>query len=192
MQKKYLKKQASDIKVLDYGAGFGNLLILASEIGFDGYAYEYSTERIRFLEDKGIKTIDNNTNMLFDFIIVNQVVEHLTSPKIALEEIVSKLKKNGIIYFSVPNCPDIENQLKKTVTITEANELYQFLQNASVSAFQHINFFSNANLKYFFRKNGMQIIFPINQAFNNPISLKSFIRPFYNYYLRTNFFIRKK
>lgn len=85
--KKQLKKQTSEIKVLDYGAGFGDLLILASEMGFDTYAYEYSTERIRFLESKGIKTITNNCDMLFDFIIANQVFEHLTYPKLVLEEI---------------------------------------------------------------------------------------------------------
>lgn len=189
--KKLLEKDIAKIKILDYGAGFGDILVLANEMGFDSYAFEYSTERISYLEGKGIKTIDDEDEILFDFIIVNQVFEHLTYPKDVIKIITSKLNKNGIVYLSVPNCPQIENKLKKTNNITDAKELHKVLLDASVGAFQHINFFNKKNLKFFVMKNKLTPIIPFKYALVKPLSIKSFIKPYYNYYFATSYFLRR-
>lgn len=190
LAKEQIKKDISEIKVLDYGAGFGDLLIIATKLGFDTYAYEYSSERIQFLRNKGIKVVEKNDNMLFDFIIINQVVEHLTYPDKVLKEIITKLDKNGIIYFNVPNCYNVEKRLMQTKNIINANELFKVLLEANVSAFQHINFFNNYNLKRLFKKNGLKIISPFKQAIIKPKSFKSIIRPFYVYFFRTDFYLK--
>lgn len=187
----YFKKDTSKIKVLDYGAGFGDSLVTANKMGFDSYAFEYSTERIRYLEGKGINVITNNSNMLFDFIIVNQILEHITNPTEILNDIHSKLDKTGLVYIAVPNCTSIEKKLKKTENITNEKELHKTLLDASVGAFQHINFFNNYNLKLLLKKQGFKINTPYHQAFVKPISIKSFIKPFYNYFFGTSFFLTK-
>lgn len=186
--KKQLKMKPSKIKLLDYGAGFGDSLLLAKEMGFDSYAYEYSNERIQYLEEKGIKTIGDKNEMLFDFIIVNEILEHLTYPNEILEAIISKLEKNGIVYIAVPNCLHIEKKLKKTDNITDAKEIHRILRDASVGAFQHINFFTNYSLKLILRRTGLKPITPLQQAFIKPLSIKSIIRPFYLYYFGSTFF----
>lgn len=189
--KKKLKQEAGKIKVLDFGAGFGDSLLLAKELGFDSYAFEYSTERIQFLEEKGIKVIDQKNDMLFDLIIVNQVLEHLTYPNEILKFIISKLNKNGLIYIAVPNCRSIEKKLKKTNKISEIEEFHKVLLDASVAAFQHINFFNNYNLKLFLKNFGLTRIRPFNQSLVKPLNIRYFILPFYNYYFRTSFFLKK-
>jgi 2-polyprenyl-3-methyl-5-hydroxy-6-metoxy-1,4-benzoquinol methylase len=189
--KNYLKKEPAKIKVLDFGAGFGNALILAKEMGFDSYAYEYSVERIKFLEGKGIKTIDDKNEMLFDFVIVNQVLEHITYPDEILKIIISKLDKNGLAYLDVPNCPQLEKKLLDVNNIKEPNDFQQALEKASVSAFQHLNFFTNHSLKLLFRKCGAKPISPFIQSIKNPLTVKSVLRPIYRHYFSTGFFLRK-
>jgi len=189
--KKLLKRETEKIKVLDYGAGFGSSLLTAKEMGFDPYAYEYSTERNHFLEEKGIKTIDIQNDMLFDFIIVNQVLEHLTNPDETLKVIISKLNNNGLMFIDVPNCSHLEKKLGKTDKITDAKEFKRVLLDASVTAFQHINFFTSYNLRLLFKKQGIEPVSPFKQAFVKPITVKSFIRPFYWHHYGTGYFLVK-
>ena len=188
----YLKKYRSNIKVLDYGAGYGDSLILAKKMGFDSYALEYSTERISYMKERGVSVIGQNSNKLFDFIIVNQILEHVTYPNGILKDIHSRLNDNGIAYLSVPNCPSIEKRLLKTDNIVDENEFHRVLLDASVGAFQHINFFTNSSFKTLVKKTDFEVITPYVQAFSNPKSIKSFIRPFYRYYFGTSFFVKKK
>lgn len=193
--KRYHKKAPSKITVLDYGAGLGDFLVLAKNMGFNSsYALEYSLERIRVLKDKGISVIDNNDHKSeFDLIVVNQVLEHLTDPVNTLKDIYSRLNNNGIAFFAVPNCPEIEQQLRRTINITDENELHRVLLDASVVAFQHINYFNNRNFKKMINNCGYEIVFnPYLEILNSEMSYKSILRPFYNYVFKTYFFVRKK
>ena len=189
--KHHLRMKPENIRVLDYGAGFGDSLFIAKELGFDAYAYEYSFERIKILEEKGIKTIDSKSEIKFDFIISNQVLEHVTYPLYLLKDISSKLKEHGIIYISVPNCPLIERNLKAVENIKDAKELHKALLKASVGAFQHINFFTNKTLKLLVKKSDLKPILSLKQSLSKPIRLKNVIRPFYKYYFGTGLFLRK-
>lgn len=189
--KKLLKRESGRIRVLDFGAGFGSSLFTAKEMGFDTYAYEYSNERNQFLKENGIKTIDLSNEMLFDFIIVNQVLEHLTVPDETLKVIISKLNNNGLMFIDVPNCSHLEKKLGKTDKITDAKEFKRVLLDASVTAFQHINFFTSYNLRLLFKKQGIEPVSPFKQAFVKPITVKSFIRPFYWHHYGTGYFLVK-
>lgn len=184
-------KPSSEIKILDYGAGFGDSLILAKQMGFDAYAYEYSTERIKSLESKGIKIINRENKILFDIIIVNQVLEHVTYPDEILKFIRSLLNKKGILYVAVPNCPDMIRKTKRANLITDAVQLHQALLDAGVGAFQHINFFTNSNLKKLVKYNGFRLISPFRQIPVKSISIKYVLRPFYRHYFSTGFLLVK-
>lgn len=188
-----LGKRPADIKVLDFGAGFGDSLIIAKRMGFDCYAFEYSLERIRYMEQKDIKVItaDSNSDMLFDLIILNEVLEHVSDPCSILKAINSRLKQNGIVYFDVPDCAAIEEKMAVTQTITSEHQFKAVLLAANVCAFQHINFFNNKSLRQLLKKEGLKIMSPFKQAFTTPISIKSFFRPFYRYYIRTGFYLVK-
>ncbi len=189
--KKYLKREPNTISVLDFGAGFGETLLSAKDLGYKSYAYEFSIERIKHLEENGINTIDDNNQMRFDFIIVNQVLEHITYPGEILKKIASKLNDNGLAYISVPNCHQIVYKLKNTKKITNAEELHKTLLKTSVAAFQHINFFTNYSFKKLLRRNGFRPIFPLYQSIMRPYSVKYFLRPFYKHFFGTGLFVKK-
>jgi 2-polyprenyl-3-methyl-5-hydroxy-6-metoxy-1,4-benzoquinol methylase len=189
--KNYLNRESSMIKVLDYGAGFGDSLLVANEMGFDAYAYEYSTERVQFLLDKGIKVIDSNSEQSFDFIIVNNVLEHLTSPAELLRDVFSKMSKNVLCFISVPDCKNIEEKLANSNTITDPKDLQLLFLQANINAFQHINFFTNSSLRSLLKGQSIKILSPFKQAVIKPVSIKSILRPFYRYYSGTSFFLVK-
>jgi len=190
---KFISKQKPEnIKVLDFGAGFGDSLIIAKDLGYDAYAYEYSFERIKILEEKGIRTIDKKSKIKFDFIIVNQILEHIAYPMAVLEKIKSKLNISGLVYIAVPNCPLIERKLKNTENIKDATELHKALLKSSVAAFQHINFFTNNTLKLLLKRSDFKPIFPLKQLLVKPINLKDSIKPFYKYYFGAGLFARRK
>ena len=187
--KRQIKKKIKEINVLDFGAGFGELLLVATEMGFNSFAYEYSTERIDFLERKGINVIGDSNKMLFDIIICDQILEHVTSPSEILNTISLFLNNNGVIYVSVPNCFHIERMLKKAKDVTDEKELHRLLLNASVAAFQHINFFRHSNLIMLLRMHNLININPIKQI-SKPLSINSFLRPFYKHFFGTGFFLK--
>jgi SAM-dependent methyltransferase len=186
-----LKKEASDIQILDYGAGFGDFLMLANKLGFDSYAFEFSNERINVLQNNGINVINNESEILFDFIVINQVLEHLTNPSEVLREVSLKLKTNGFIYISVPNCNNFINNLKGTDKITDPYLLHNKLINSSIAPFQHINFFTNSSLKKLLKIAGLRPINPLKEIIFKTVTIKSILRPLYRYYFSTNFILTK-
>jgi 2-polyprenyl-3-methyl-5-hydroxy-6-metoxy-1,4-benzoquinol methylase len=199
--KNYHNKPSAEIKVLDFGAGFGEFLAIAQNMGFQSYALEYSAERIRVLQNRGIPVIDYNESMSFDLIVVNQVLEHLTDPAMVLRDIYSRLNSNGIAFLAVPNCPKIERQLKRTTSIVDGKEMEKVLLDASVTAFQHVNFFNNANFGTLIRNCGFQVIFdPYFGMMSWESNYRSFVRllyrvlfqPSYYHLFRTTFFVKKK
>lgn len=189
--KSYLKKDFEKIKFLDCGAGFGDSFLASEQLGIDSYAIEYSAERIQFLKEQGVHVIDNDDKTLFDFIIVDQILEHTTYPGEFLDNIYSKLNDNGLVYLAVPNCHSLEKKLKNVDDILDAKELHTKLFNASVGAFQHINFFNNSTLETLIKKHRFEVVFPLKHPFIKPVTLKSFLRPLYHFYYGTVFFLKK-
>lgn len=70
------------LNILDWGAGFGDFCLAASAAGHKTYSYEFSYERINFMKQVGIEvfTNDNIPTEYFDYINVDQVLEHVPDP----------------------------------------------------------------------------------------------------------------
>lgn len=187
----YLKKNPEKINFLDYGAGFGTSLEVAREMGFRVHAIEYSEARIAYLKTKGIRAFNGSHNGQYDFIICDQVLEHVTYPIDLLKSINKLLAPNGLLYLAVPNCSNIRAKLLRAEQISNPVAYHAALSNASIGAFQHINFFNNRSLSKLIRSNGMQAFLPLGLSFYPPITLKNFLRPLYHRYFSTVFFIKK-
>lgn len=101
-------------KVLDYGGGIGDLSIDLSKKGFSiDYAdiYGNTFEFAKWLFQKkgcNIKMIDLNKEKLlqkYNTIICIDVIEHIVSPKIVLENLVAHLENNGRLIITNLNAP---------------------------------------------------------------------------------------
>ena len=79
----YPNKQPRDVKVLDFGMGWGHYCIASNAVGFDAYGCELSNVRIKFAQIHGVKVIKNTKEIndnYYDFINTQQVFEHLSDP----------------------------------------------------------------------------------------------------------------
>ena len=94
-----------DLKVLDFGMGWGGWCQIAKGLGMNVEGAELSVQRIDFARKQGIlvQTDLFSTHEKYDFINSEQVFEHVKKPKELLQKLVQHLNPSGILYISVPN-----------------------------------------------------------------------------------------
>lgn len=107
------KKNPKQIKVLDFGMGWGNWLQIMKAFGCSVYGSELSAKRIEHATANGITNIDYNSfsDYQFDFINTDQVFEHVPNPKEILQHLVKCLSPTGYLRICVPDGNNISNLL---------------------------------------------------------------------------------
>jgi len=197
----FLKIVSSQLKMLDFGMGWGKWICMASAFGCNCYGVELSNSKSEYAKSRGIKVITYNeiSDHNFDFINTDQVFEHIPEPFETLCHMKKSLKPKGVIRISVPDGQNIERRLKIedwSAPIGSPNSLNP------VSPLEHINCFNRESLIKMARLAGfeivqMPILLQLSYATNwsTPKNiLKNFIYPIYrNIFLKgTNLYFRKK
>jgi 2-polyprenyl-3-methyl-5-hydroxy-6-metoxy-1,4-benzoquinol methylase len=182
-----------EINILDWGAGLGHFCLVARKMGVANvYAYDFSSEKSRHLEEAGIivKNEDEFEPGYFHFINIDQVLEHVSNPVGLLTTCTRYLRKDGIMFISTPLCDTIETQLKHSQLDMKTFE--------QLSPHQHINAFTNQTLKTIGRRVGLQTLFePILQLSssyfnkNSDSYIKNIIKPFYRQWMSTSLFFER-
>jgi SAM-dependent methyltransferase len=100
-------RRPSDIRVLDFGMGWGHWAAMARTHGFDVSGAELSAPRIEYARRQfGIPVVENvladGRPASFDFINTDQVFEHLAQPLEILRLLSSLLLPGGILKIYVP------------------------------------------------------------------------------------------
>lgn len=147
-------------KLLDIGCGFGELLKLAKEKGWDVYGLDISKYLKNYIDKEIANSIyygelleNKYKSDYFDVIVLGHVLEHMRNPLIVLREINRILKPNGLLFIAVPN---VENYIYGI--------FYWLLRGKFVPLFivngvpTHLYHFSNATLKNMLEKNGFKVI----------------------------------
>ena len=154
---KLLKKNFKNKKILDIGCGWGQCLLYLQKKGFDCYGLDPSDIAIKYCKSKGLKAEISNLekldifgNIKFDFIIMNNVLEHLRDPISIIKKVKYFLKKNGVLSIEVPN--DF-NSFQLTGKIVN-----KIKNNWWVSPPAHLNYFSHDTLNFFLKKSGFKIL----------------------------------
>jgi 2-polyprenyl-3-methyl-5-hydroxy-6-metoxy-1,4-benzoquinol methylase len=165
--KKYFRKK-DKINVMDFGAGYGNFCSLTTQLGFNTYAFDLSSDKNDHMNSMGVTIISSfeKYQSYFDFIWVNQVFEHLAHPDEILKELAQCLNDKGIIFIAVPDCKNVKDVLSKDGL---SNRLFKF-----ISPHQHINAFENKTLKLLGTNAGLK-----------PLTAVDFLK-FYNTSLNLN------
>lgn len=95
-------------KVLDYGCGPGDFLLVAREAGIDATGIDSSPRSIRLAEERGISVISGETAVLlsrperYDAIIVQSVLEHVSDPLSLVTDLRRVLAPGGVLVLSSP------------------------------------------------------------------------------------------
>ncbi len=120
----------SNKQFLDYGAGYGILVRIMRDIGFDFYWYDKYTKNIAALNFEG------NLNKKYEALISIECFEHLTEP---IKEIESMLVLSDTIIFTTEELPS-------PIPLQNDWDYY------APSHGQHISFYSRKTFEYLAQK----------------------------------------
>lgn len=165
-----------NIKALDIGCGSGEIMEKLNSYGATTHGIDFSNEAVEVCKEKklsvhqadldqGIKFHDNE----FELVWAGDVLEHVFDPMYLLREIRRVLKKDGYLFFSVPNDLHVSKRI-----LTLMGESYQYNAYKKSEAYKHHTFFSYNLMKFFFKKSDLSIV-KLNRVIRLPILNKRFI-----------------
>lgn len=151
---KYINNKKK-INFLEIGSGEGFLLKSAKNNNFNVLGVDYQKEPILkfnkiiypyFIEENPKIFLNKilKNKKLYDIIALQNVLEHVVSPEKLIKNVLSKLKKNGLLFIQVPNDFSLLQDTIKKYKLIKKN--YWF------SPPVHLNYFNNKNILPFFNK----------------------------------------
>lgn len=137
-------RDLAGLKILDFGAGRGDMLIALSELGADVYGVElFGYEYLKSKNLTIFRQIEEiPKGLLFDGIIANDVIEHLFYPWDAIKQLYGLLNSNGWLYIATPNAKSFNAKVFRS----RWREFY----NSG-----HIRFFNSSCIELIFTKLGI-------------------------------------
>lgn len=134
------------IHVLDYGMGWGDWCHMAQSFGCDATGVELDQERIVFARSRGINAYlpEDLPEGPYDFIYLEQVLEHVPDPYEVIQKLTGLLSDNGYIHIGVPNGSSV-------VTAARKNPL-SLLRKGPAQPLEHINSFTHDSLITFMKQ----------------------------------------
>lgn len=124
------------LKILDFGAGRGDMLTVLSELGADVYGIEpFGYDYLKNRDFKLFHTLEEvPEGFLFDGVLMIDVIEHLMTPWDTIMKLYRLLSDNGWFYIATPNA----NSLNARLFMSHWMEL----RNPS-----HIYFFTSSSIE---------------------------------------------
>lgn len=96
-------------KILDYGCGSGEYLLVMQSLGYSVEGAEFDPHLLTDLAQRGIKIADvaaiddNQWQNEFDHITLSHVLEHVPNPLALLHRLFAWLKPGGTLFVEVPS-----------------------------------------------------------------------------------------
>jgi SAM-dependent methyltransferase len=106
------QKQEKTLRVLDIGAGIGEVLSVFNDNGHNCEAIEVNPSAIEHLKNIGINVFEDSfynykSNEKFDVIMAWGIIEHVTNPTLFLEKVYSLLNTSGVFVSEVPHAQSL-------------------------------------------------------------------------------------
>lgn len=145
-----------EIKVLDYGCGWGDLLCMMKTCGYkNSYGFDISAKRLNWIRTRGINVLSSHEliekNAPYNLIIAYQFLEHDPDFLETLYFLRSVLTDAGFLYVNVPNASNMfqyDNQ---------GNLILKSKSNKNVNPWEHVNYFSADTLRSALEKTAFNI-----------------------------------
>ncbi len=181
------RKNPGEIKILDFGAGWGDFTLIAKSFGYDVCVCEVDDDKINYFENMNIKNITIPSKQKFDFIFTSDTFEHISEVTSVLRLLLTQLKEAGYIYISVPTVKS-----NRIVKDTSAALL------KAIRPFEHINIFSPKSLRLWGIKNGLKpahfggYLIETRERFNYKSIIKQYILKGWRSWFTTNQLFKKQ
>ncbi|MHB1048800.1 MAG: class I SAM-dependent methyltransferase [Bacteroidota bacterium] len=152
-----LKKWRQSGRFIDIGCATGFFIYgIKNHSQWEVYGTDFGESAIRFAKEKlGLNAYNGDIADIhfpdehFDYVHVNNVLEHVPNPVTLLKECHRIVKKDGIFYLSVPN---------GKVDSCDLIDFYHEEQKPARSKQGHIFFFQDKTLKRLFDEIGFEVI----------------------------------
>jgi len=139
----------SNKKILDYGGGTGIAYKAMCELGLDTYYQDLDENAISFTQTnfglpkkKTIRSLDE-TNIKFDYIFSDNVIEHVKEPIAFTKALSNNLAEGGVLVIKTPHASNTEILFNPIISINgyflgalKYNSLFKSLQ-ACMNRFWH-------------------------------------------------------
>lgn len=143
--------------VLDFGCNWGKWASMALAHGCDTYGLDVNRDAAAFCASRGIKMLapDQLGVNRFDFINVDQVMEHLTDPLAVARTLAAALKPGGFIKLGTPDNPRLPQQLR-AAQADGSNTILDAKAIDSLYPLEHVNLFNHASLRLLGERAGLR------------------------------------
>jgi len=141
------------MRVLEYGMGWGYWSRMAQAHGLDVSGYELASERREYAQTMGVKVVDElpPPGAHFECLYANQVFEHLPDPVASLQKLCARLSPGGLVYIRVPDGRGIAARLARGGWSPELDAIHPF---------EHINCFTRKTLIDMALRAGLRVLSP--------------------------------
>ena len=159
-------------KILEIGTGTAPHLPYIKHKFQHYYVAETSDFAIDYLKKAGLEKVIkyDGKNLpfdesFFDRIIISHVLEHVNNPEEFIMEMMSKLKKGGILSISLPTDPGLlwraSRNMIKILSLNRSQKLSN-IEYDYVNSIEHINSIFNLRniIKYHYRNNIQETFLP--------------------------------
>lgn len=160
---KFLRSQVEGrASIMDIGCGSALLLHLARLEGWDVHGMELTEQAARDIKaDQGIDVIvadfleyDNPTDQQFDVVVLRHVLEHLPDSKLAMRQIGSLLRPNGLALLEFPNTGSVSYRMKRPLkNLGLRNKKFKPDWRPG-----HVNEFCRTSFEYLLSETGFELV----------------------------------
>ena len=175
------KKKREDIKILEFGGGWGYWSRFIKSLNYNVFVNELSVTRKKFLKENCLNIIENinDSNETFDIIYSDQTFEHLNEPKEILFSLCKKLNKGGVIFLKFPNSFNFKKKLVESYTPCKD----------AAHPLEHVNIFSLKSFEKMIAGLNMQIM---NIDYYYQLDNLKFLRILKNFYKFEKILLKKQ
>jgi SAM-dependent methyltransferase len=107
-----LGRRPGELRVLDFGMGWGFWCRMAQAHGYPVWGYELSPRRQQYARAAGVRVLGSLAELgRYDFVNCHHALEHVPDPRAILARLAAALDPGGIVRLSVPDASGIEAAL---------------------------------------------------------------------------------
>ncbi len=178
MIEEYIKK-INPKNILDFGWGNGSfdyknfqgLSITAVDKIIPEKAYEFSSN-VKFIQFLNNEEPLPFTNYVFDFVIMNFVLEHVPNPLYFIKQSERLLINNGYLYIAIPNYKSLQDRLFRLATTIVGSRQGPHIQKFTFQNFLELIYSNTSFMLFSFHITESEYSFMLNNPF-----LKLFHKP---------------
>jgi SAM-dependent methyltransferase len=155
-------KRPTDIRMLDFGFGYGRWARVAVAMGAKVFAIEISPDKREFARSIGVTIIaeEDLPNHKFDLVHTEQVFEHLTDPVAVFDMLAPCVADDGFLKIAVPVQGKIRKLLKNGFidwSPAEFNYPWKVVDYGTMMPLEHVNAFSRKSIEVLARRGGFDV-----------------------------------